>query len=1157
MSPHLRGRIDIDKFNKGLKQHENFIPSIQGPTRYREGFEWIREEPSGNVKLIDFSINNENRYLLALSAGRINIYSRTGFLLYERVDGEDDGFGNTVSIPYLDDQINDVRWSPEVETMIFTHPLHPPYSLTANSVFDTVQLFSTETVDIDPADGTPDSLPLADSSGTLLYAGAAGAEGLTPWLWEQIEFTSHPFQKIDTSDAVIRIEDEQEVIKLVSAGSEFGDAVTAHATYDDTSDATKLTTGLTGNPVYVEYKVGNQYGLGRVLSTKTGEVGSDTLPTAPADPTTTVCFVEPVDKVVNIEDPSVRVGFFDNNDAGAANAEWLTQDGVPAGKTHVRADALIFRTSNIGAWIRVGGSKLLTNVVSNSAGSGGNDEFTAQDGDVRWCHISDYRGVEDHPVEFIEGTFASENFDSGSIYEVYDFGAYSGEIYVMDGTGTVIASDLSARINSTGGNRRFAMNFAITSNGTAEVGAQAGAIVANMSTQRQFDVVEVDTVYEENATGYPKLIVPVSTVSSYDLVTDAGLLEGAVLNTAKKAFHTATLQANIITFDEARDNGRFFLGALVDKWVLCRINGNSTLSLSAEVDVLTSIPRDDVTGDLLNDGVFTKFRWGAWYENNYPNCVSFYEQRRVFAGTRAAPNLVWLSNLNDPSDFRTAEENGDVLDTTGITYQLGTQSTIIRWLAAGTTLIAGTESNEWQLRPNEFSAAITPSNIRITQETSIGSDIQGLRVGSSVFFPHISGKQLHEFKYDFQSQQFVVSTVTKLVPDLFENDSIKTMAYQFQPNSVFWIVTENGNLYSLTYRKEDDFYAWAKHSSPTGTFKDVAVLSKGDDTRSEDQLWIIVERGGVNHLERMATQFTDDLTDDLISEGRFLDSYVYTDVSGSSTTQVSIPSRVIQDGTATLVVDGVVYELTDVSSGLNDIPDIFPDAVVVEGAGDSALNEVYIRDGVSNEKPRYTSPTGDFIIWTENEDDQLSWVIFKSLGGPSIPAYFSTSLRDTPDLVPLWRVYDGGLGDPTPPSDVRLATWADINAAGIDRTTVALREGSSYPSNYTLVGIPYEGKLQLNPQAFDNGGGKNAYGQIKRIVSIIPYLYKSFGYKIGFSEDNLETIAPKGGTSLYTGFTDEHNIIASQFDIDKTPIIVQDQPYPLTLVSAVVKTELS
>jgi len=38
MSPHLRGRIDIDKFKKGLQQMENFLPSIQGPHVIVKGF---------------------------------------------------------------------------------------------------------------------------------------------------------------------------------------------------------------------------------------------------------------------------------------------------------------------------------------------------------------------------------------------------------------------------------------------------------------------------------------------------------------------------------------------------------------------------------------------------------------------------------------------------------------------------------------------------------------------------------------------------------------------------------------------------------------------------------------------------------------------------------------------------------------------------------------------------------------------------------------------------------------------------------------------------------------------------------------------------------------------------------------------------------------
>jgi hypothetical protein len=1013
MSPHLRGRVDIDKFNKGLKQMENFLPSIQGPTRYREGFKWINTDSVGTVKLIDFSINNENRYLIALSAGRINIYSREGVLLDTRVTDQPDGFGNIVSIPYTDSQIKDVRWSSEVDTMVFTHPDYAPYQLKANTDWDPLALFSLEV--------NGDFRELLSSESSPLYSYPDGVTGNTLWEWKPVEFTAHPFQKIDTSLTILRLGEEKEAIRVESDTSgTFSQAVTASANG-----------GLNTNVVYTEYKVGDQWSLGRVLD-------NTTTPAAPANPTGTVVYVDAVDKVVNVEDPSVRMAMIEGN----TNAPWTKRDGVDEGEFHVRADALIFRTSHIGAWIRVGGDQLFTNVCDPE----GSKAYNSQDGNVRWGKIVDYRGVEDHPVEFIYDTYSAPLFDSGSVYEVYEWGKHVLGLRGFDGTGTSSTNDLYFAVRKSGGTWRFSMSHDIYTyqgvvDNTWSGGMRAGyswskndslnAITADMGSQRQFDVVECENVLVENSSTYPKLISPPinATISSYDLVTDPD----------KRAFHTGVITASKVFFDANRDDGRYLLGAILDNWVLMKIKAEGTTDQKASVDILSSVPLSDLTGNIANNGVFTKFRMGAWYRKNWPSCVSYYEQRRVFAGTENHPNMVWLSNLNDPADFRTAEEDGQVLDTTGITYQLGTSSTIIRWLAAGPTLICGTEANEWQLRPNEFSAAITPSNIRITQETSIGSSIQGIRTGSAVFFPHISGKQLHEFKFDFQTQQFVVSTVTKLVPDLFETDKIVAMAFQYHPNSAFWMVTESGKLFSLTYRKEDDFYAWAVHSTQNGAFKDVAVLPKGDTVNSEDQLWVVVERNGENHVERMALQFTDNLSDNYKSEGAYLDSHLRNPATGIltfPTSMITVPARVIQNGKTRVVVDGVDLGDLSVTEGVNTLPE------------------------------------------------------------------------------------------------------------GVEA------------SQYTLVGLPYEGKLELNPLAFDNGSGKNSYGQITRTVSFHPYVYKSMGYKMGFSEDELETIPPKGGASLYTGFTDEHNIIASQFDVDKTPIIVQDKPYPLTLVSAVLKTEM-
>ena len=1094
MDPHLRGRMDLEKFNKGLQRIENFLPSIQGPVRFREGTQWIDDaQATGNVRLIDFSINNENRYLIGLSSQRINIYDRSGLLLYERTADTDDA-----ALPWSNSEILDIRYSREVEKMIFTHKNHPPYELSANTVFDSIQLFSNDTYitssasgdadatwDIvaatDPAEyeergagtmvieynsgagqyqmldatggnimyfvvasGTSESIPLSgwvtgdtgtdstiaieygtyltsnDNPVHALFAGSVGSAGLTPWAVSKVNFTSHPFQKIDTTDTVMKLTGETEVIKLVSS---------------DGSDFASLPADLETTNKYVEYKAGNQWGLARLIdSNYTG----GTFP----DPTGTTAYAIPVDKVVNVNDPSTRVGFFNGIEADEpppALPTWLDRDGVPDDEVHVRADSLTFKTSDIGAWVRVGGDKLFTNVV-NRGGNFTDDHYNGQDGNVRWAKIIDYRGVEDHPVEFIEGTLDSDEFDSGSVYEVFEWDSGITDLLIYDGTGNNRKEgDLSAFVQKSGGSWRFAMNHEIWINAGTAVTASgsevsqgtvyAGMLIANMSTQRQFDVAEVEasTVRVEGT----DLLSPAGDISVYDLVTDP---DGV-------ATHTGALTASKDRFSAARDIGRFVFGKLLEKWVLMQIK-EWTSDTTAIVDIFSSVPKDSLTGDITNDGVFTQFRMGAWYIGNWPLAVSYYEQRRVFGGSKNDPNLIWLSKLEDEADFRTVEDDGDVLDTSGITYQLGTDSTIIRWIESGPTMIIGTESNEWQLRPNEFSAAITPSNIRITQETPVGSILQGKRIGGSVFFPHISGRTLMEFKFDFQSQQFMVTTVTKLVPTLFESDPIKSMSYQLNPNATIWIITVGGQLFSLTYRKEDDYYAWAKHTTD-GLFNEVAVLTKGDSGSSEDQVWFIVSRNGSQYMERLAPSFRDDGTDTYKKEAAFLDSHLRNPATGyleAPATTVSVPARLESGGLARVVADGV-------------------------------------------------------------------------------------------DLGPL----------PVISGQVTLPTAA---------------------TKYTLVGLPYTGTVQQNPYAFQTQGGF-AYGQIKRIVSMRPYVYKSLGYKVGVAEDTVQQAdSPNGSpddstTALYTGFMEEHGVINAQFGVDEAPLIKHDQPYPLTLVSNVQKIEVN
>ena len=1005
MGPYMRGRLDVDKFNKGLQRMENFIPSIQGPAKYREGFEWIEDSVVGNVRLISFSINNENRFILRLSEGLLHVYNTDGVLLYVRQDGVDG-----VTVPYLDSEIPDVRYSRESEKMVFTHTNHPPFELSANTVFDSVALYSTETTP------PPDNYRLLDINGVELFAGSAGSAGLTPWTFSEIEYTSHPFEKINTTDVVMRIDPAKEVVRLESTANDF------------TFTAAQIT-DMALRPYYVEYKVANQWSLGRVLTLATNEEGV----AGPADPAGTVCYVDPVDSVVNVKDPSVRLfGLKGTGTTGPDVPTWQREDGVPDGKWHVRADVAIFETSNIGAWIRVGGDKLFTNVCEPTQRT--DTANSTQDGLARWFYLKDYRGLEDHPVDFFYDTLADGEYDAGTVYQVYEWGAAS-EIAVYNLTGTA-DSNRTALVNDGGGTWRFTMNYKIELKTGASV---TGLIIANMSTQRQFDVFEADEtqVVTEDTTGTLEaagtLRATTGTVSVYDLTNDSAGL----------ASHTTTLYASTAVFSNTRDTGRYFFGNLVDKWVLLRIT--STLSTNATCDVLSDIPRDALTGEINNNGVFTEYRWGAWYDNNWPMAVSYYEQRRVYAGSKNDPNLVWLSNTKDDTDFRTVEPDGTVLDTTGITYPLGTSSTIIRWLESGPTLIVGTESNEWQLRPNEFSAAITPSNIRITQETSIGSVLQGMRIGSSVFFPHISGRRFVEFVFDFQTQSFDTKTTTKLVPTLFDSDPIVSFSYQANPHSVFWIVTQSGRLITLTYRKEDDYYAWAEHVTD-GSVIEVEVVPKGDTETSEDQLWLVVERAGVRLMERMHVSFTDDGDDNFKGEAAYLDSYSRSPKKGYVTapeTDIVVPSRLLDEqGCVRTVIDGLDYGCLPVLNGLV----VLPEGVTV--------------------------------------------------------------------------------------------------------------------TKYSLVGLSYTGVLQGNPLGIETRGG-NAYGQITRYVKQWFYAFRSLGFKQGFTEAGALDItkhldvAPAGESPpLFTGFTKEKTLPASQYSVDNVPMLIQDQPYPLTVISAITEVEV-
>ena len=81
-SPYMAARSDVPTaYNNGAAALLNFMPLAQGGVRVRPGFRYLATFPAWPVRLVDFLFNDSQRYVLAFSDARLDIYGAGGTLL--------------------------------------------------------------------------------------------------------------------------------------------------------------------------------------------------------------------------------------------------------------------------------------------------------------------------------------------------------------------------------------------------------------------------------------------------------------------------------------------------------------------------------------------------------------------------------------------------------------------------------------------------------------------------------------------------------------------------------------------------------------------------------------------------------------------------------------------------------------------------------------------------------------------------------------------------------------------------------------------------------------------------------------------------------------------------------------------------------------------
>lgn len=313
----------------------------------------------------------------------------------------------------------------------------------------------------------------------------------------------------------------------------------------------------------------------------------------------------------------------------------------------------------------------------------------------------------------------------------------------------------------------------------------------------------------------------------------------------------------------------------------------------------------------------TDFALGSFSDTTgYPACVTFFEQRLVFAGTTAQPQTLFFSRSADYENFDD-QYHQTVADDDAIVYTIASnQVNAIRFLTATRTLIIGTAGGEFAVNGAGVGEAITPTNILINKQSNHGAaNVDGIAVGNATLFLQRAKRKIRELAYNFDVDGYVAPDLTILAEHITESGIIQ-MAYQEEPNSIVWCVRADGQLLGFTYQREQQVTAWHRHifggsfGSGNAVVESVEVLPTDN---SEYQVWVIVKRtingATKRYVEYLHNQDFDE-TDD--TSFNYLDSQLAYD--GSATTTISGLDH-LEGEEVSILADGATHPNKTVSSG--------------------------------------------------------------------------------------------------------------------------------------------------------------------------------------------------------------------------------------------------
>ncbi len=549
-----------------------------------------------------------------------------------------------------------------------------------------------------------------------------------------------------------------------------------------------------------------------------------------------------------------------------------------------------------------------------------------------------------------------------------------------------------------------------------------------------------------------------------------------------------------------------------------------TDTTNATITIITALSGASATAD---------WRLGAFSDTTgHPSCVTFFEQRLVFAGTTEQPQTIFFSKSGDYENMD-ANIGGTVADDDAIIYTIASnQVNAIRFMTATRTLIIGTAGGEFTVSGGGTDSAITPTNILIKKQSNHGSaNVDAISVGNATLFLQRAKRKIRELAYNFDVDGYIAPDMTILAEHISEG-GLTQIAYQQEPNQIVYATRNDGELVALTYQREQQVTAWHRHifggrfGNATITVTDFANIADG--TRI-----VLTKSDGTTTTFTSATSATS---------GKFHTT------SSNNQTATNLKTLIDADSDFTATVSSNVVTITE-SSPLST------GFLTITSLDDN------VRLAKTNEGKAVCESVA--VIPTDDTEYEVYVIVKRTINGA------------TRRFVEVLNVFDFDQTDNTSfnflDSQLSYSGSAATTISGLDhlegQTVSILADGASHPDktvssgSVTLdrsalnvkVGLAYTSLLQTMRL---NAGSQNgtSQGKTKRIYDITVRMFETIGVEVGPNLNDMERIPFRSSADLmdegippFTG--DKEVEFRGNYETDGFIFVRQTQPLPFTILS--------